>query len=98
VDYKRGSPPDNPERSWEPERVQLCLQGLLLRENGYECDEGVLFFRETQDRITVRFPSDVIAGTLELLSDARRVAESGTIPRGPIEALLLAGIYERRRW
>src|SRR5437867_1836502 len=28
VDYKRGSPPDLPERAWEPERVQLCLQGL----------------------------------------------------------------------
>src|SRR5262245_63830421 len=34
VDYKRGSPPDVPERAWEPERVQVCLQGLLLRENG----------------------------------------------------------------
>lgn len=80
VDYKRGSPPDNPERSWEPERVQLCLQGLLLRENGYECDEGVLFFEETQDRITVPFTSDLIARTLGLLADARRIAESGTIP------------------
>lgn len=80
VDYKRGSPPDNPERSWEPERIQLCLQGLLLRENGYTCDEGVLFFKETQDRITIPFTSDLIARTLELLTDARRVAESGTIP------------------
>ena len=35
VDYKKGSPPDNPERSWEPERVQLCVIALLLREAGY---------------------------------------------------------------
>ena len=80
VDYKRGSPPDNPERSWEPERVQLCLQGLLLRDNGYSCDEGVLFFKETQDRITIPFTADLIARTLDLLTEARRVAESGTIP------------------
>lgn len=80
VDYKRGSPPDNPERSWEPERVQLCIQGLLLRENGYTCDEGVLFFKETQDRITISFTSDLIARTLDLLTEARRVAESGIIP------------------
>ncbi|HVQ39617.1 MAG TPA: CRISPR-associated endonuclease Cas1 [Pyrinomonadaceae bacterium] len=80
VDYKRGSPPDNPERSWEPERVQLCMQGLLLRENGYSCDEGVLFFKETQDRITIPFTGDLIARTLELLTEARRVAESGSIP------------------
>jgi len=80
VDYKRGSPPDNPERSWEPERVQLCLQGLLLRENGYTCDEGVLFFRETQQRIPVPFTRELIERTLELLSETRQVAESGVIP------------------
>ena len=80
VDYKRGSPPDNPQRSWEPERVQLCIQGLLLRENGYQCDEGVLFFRDTQDRVTVPFTSDLIHRTLELLTQARALAESGTIP------------------
>src|SRR5918912_2869680 len=44
VDYKRGKPPDVAEGAWEPERVQLCLQGLLLSENGYECDEGALYF------------------------------------------------------
>lgn len=80
VDYKRGSPPDNPERSWEPERVQLCLQGLLLRENRYSCDDGVLYYAESQDRVTVSFTPDLIARTLELLSEARRTAESGQIP------------------
>ena len=30
VEYKRGSIPDTPERSWEPERVQLCAQALTL--------------------------------------------------------------------
>ena len=35
VDYKRGRMPDLPEGAWEPERVQLCAQGLILRENGY---------------------------------------------------------------
>ena len=50
VDYKKGSPPDNPERSWEPERVQLCLLGLLLREQGYRCQHGVLYFAEARTR------------------------------------------------
>ena len=27
VDYKRGAPPDVPERAYQPERVQVCLQG-----------------------------------------------------------------------
>ncbi len=29
VERKRGRPPDNPERSWEPERVQLRERELL---------------------------------------------------------------------
>ncbi|MDP1797731.1 MAG: hypothetical protein Q8K78_09630, partial [Planctomycetaceae bacterium] len=36
IDYKRGTVPDNGQQSWEPERVQLCAQGLILRANGYE--------------------------------------------------------------
>jgi CRISPR-associated protein Cas1 len=80
VDYKRGSPPDIPEGAWEPERVQVCLQGLLLRENGYECDAGALYFAESQQRVMVELTPELIARTLDLLAEARRVAASGIIP------------------
>ncbi|MGH9845806.1 MAG: CRISPR-associated protein Cas4, partial [Blastocatellia bacterium] len=80
VDYKRGAAPDLPEGAWEPERVQVCLQGLLLRENGYECEYGVLYFAASQSRVTVEFTGELIARTLELLTEARRTAESGVIP------------------
>ncbi len=80
VDYKRGSPPDIPEGAWEPERVQLCLQGLLLRENGYECDYGELYYAASQARVTVDLTDELIARTMELLGEARRLAESGEIP------------------
>ncbi|MEK6299905.1 MAG: CRISPR-associated endonuclease Cas1 [Acidobacteriota bacterium] len=80
VDYKRGEAPDTPERAWEPERVQLCLQGLLLRENGYNCDEGVIYFAKSQERVTIPFTAELIARTLEMLAEARRTADSGQIP------------------
>jgi CRISP-associated protein Cas1 len=80
VDYKRGKPPDVAEGAWEPERVQLCLQGLLLRENGYECDEGALYFAAAQERVRVPFTDELTARTLELLEEARHVAQSGQIP------------------
>jgi CRISPR-associated protein Cas1 len=80
VDYKRGKPPDISEGAWEPERVQVCLQGLLLRENGYECDEGVIYFADAQERVAVPFTDELIARTLGLLAEARRVAASGEIP------------------
>jgi CRISP-associated protein Cas1 len=80
VDYKRGSPPDIPDRAWAPERVQLCLQGLLLRENGYNCDEGVIYYSKSQDRVTVPFSTELVERTLELLGEARETARSGRIP------------------
>jgi CRISPR-associated protein Cas1 len=80
VDYKRGAPPAIPEGAYEPERVQLCLQGLLLREHGYVCEYGILYFAASQARVTVEFTDALIARTLELLVAARRTAEGGEIP------------------
>lgn len=80
IDYKRGTPPDTPEGAWEPERVQICVQGLLLRENGYDCDYGELYFAGSQTRVRVDFTDDLIARTNELLIEARRTAISGLIP------------------
>lgn len=74
VDTKRGSPPDIPERAWEPERVQLGVQGLLLREHGWDCDEGVLWFAEARTRVTVPFNDDLMVRTLEIVEELRRVA------------------------
>jgi CRISPR-associated protein Cas1 len=86
VDYKRGSPPDVPEGAWEPERVQVCLQGLLLRENGYECDAGALYFAESQQRVVVELTPELIARTLDLLAQARRVAAGGIIPQPLVDS------------
>jgi CRISPR-associated protein Cas1 len=80
VDTKRGSPPDVPERAWEPERVQLCVQGLLLREAGYQCDHGVLYFAGSRERVTVGFDDDLVRRTTDLVSQLRAVAGSDVPP------------------
>jgi CRISPR-associated protein Cas1 len=80
VDYKRGAPPHIPEGAYEPERVQVCLQGLLLREHGYACDYGILYFAASQTRVTVEFTDVLVARTRELLRAARRTAETEDIP------------------
>lgn len=80
VDYKRGSPPNNEERSWEPERVQLCAVGLLLREAGYTSEKGVLYFAEARERVKVPFDEALVERTMELLDRLRAVAESDLVP------------------
>jgi CRISPR-associated protein Cas1 len=83
VDTKKGSPPDVPGRSWEPERVQLCVQGLLLRDAGYGCDEGVLYFAGSRERVSVPFDNDLVERTLEVVA-ALRVAAAHPVPPAPL--------------
>src|SRR5690606_6864755 len=84
VDTKRGRVPNNPERSWEPERVQLMAQGLLLREHGYRSDHGVLYFTGSRTRVDVPFTPELEALTLRLIHEARQAAQSTVIP-DPLE-------------
>ena len=86
VDTKRGNPPDNPERSWEPERVQLCVQALLLREAGYTVDEGVLYFAGSRQRVTVPITEALVARTMELLGELKDVAESDLSPEPLVDS------------
>lgn len=80
VDTKRGKVPKNPERSWEPERVQLMVQGLLLREHGYLCSRGVLYFAGSRTRVEIPFPPELEARTRRLIEEARAATARTTLP------------------
>jgi CRISPR-associated protein Cas1 len=84
VDTKRGRVPNNAERSWEPERVQLMAQGLLLREHGYRTDHGVLYFAGSRTRVDIPFTAELEARTLRLIDEARAAAKSTMLP-DPLE-------------
>jgi CRISPR-associated protein Cas1 len=80
VDYKRGRRPHVPRGAYEPELVQLCAQGLLLREHGYECTEGVLYFAGSRERVHVVLDDALVARTIELARQMRAVAGRDEIP------------------
>ena len=86
VDYKHGTAPDVPEGAWEPERVQVCIQGLLLRANGYTCTQGMLYFVESRQRVPVPFDDTLVSRTLHLLSGIRGMAASGQIPEPLVDS------------
>lgn len=81
VDYKRGKVPDHlPGRVWEADRVQLAAQAIVLRENGYQCGEGVIYYAASRTRVTVPIDDDLTRRTLELRDRAREIALSGRLP------------------
>ena len=83
VDYKRGKAPKLKEGAYEPERVQLCAQGLILKENGFDCDEGVLYFISSKKRVVIPFTEELIARTRQLKTEFQQVMTQDQVP-GPL--------------
>lgn len=84
VDTKKGWPAPCPEGVWEPERVQLCAQGLVLRASGYACDHGFIWFVGARRRVRVEFDAALVARTRELVAAFREAAARGVLP-APLE-------------
>jgi len=80
VDYKRGRPAPVEGRVWDPERVQLCVQGLLLREAGYEVTEGIIYFAEANERVPVPFTAELETMTRNAILAAREAARASSPP------------------
>lgn len=80
VEYKRGSVPDNDERSYEPERVQLAAQAIVLRENGYACSRGTIYYVQSRRRVDIAIDETLTNRALELAAQLRTAAVSGTAP------------------
>jgi len=80
VDYKRGKRPHVARGAYDPERVQLCVQGMLLEEHGFCCDEGVLYYVESRERVRVPFDDELRALTRSAIDEMRRVTSGSSIP------------------
>lgn len=80
VDTKRGRRPHVERSAYLPERVQVGLQILLLREHGYRCDEGILYFAESRERVPVVLDQELHAEVLQAVHGLRLMAASNRIP------------------
>lgn len=80
VDYKRGKRPHVPRGAYDPERVQLCIQGMILEEHGYSCSEGVLYFVGSRERVRVVFDDELRTLTLAAVDGLRLAAAGGQAP------------------
>ncbi len=82
VDYKRGKPREAADgiELWPSDRIQIAIQALILRENGYKCEEGVVFYRATRQRARVLLDDALVRETEETITAAWQVARFGEIP------------------
>ncbi|MBI2802519.1 MAG: CRISPR-associated endonuclease Cas1 [Gammaproteobacteria bacterium] len=80
VDYKHGKRPHVAKGAYDPERIQLCVQGMILEEHGYQCAAGVLYFAGSRERVTVEFDAELRERTLAAVNGLRFVAVAGQMP------------------
>ena len=68
-------------QAWPADRIQMAAQALVLRDNGYRCDEAVLYYDATRQRVRLPIDDALVAETRGGgLNAARTLAEKGTIP------------------
>jgi CRISPR-associated protein Cas1 len=82
VDYKKGAPRDTDDgpAAWPADRVQVGVQALVLREHGYRCDEAILYYAATKQRVRIPVDQALVAETRSAIDGARIAAASAMIP------------------
>ncbi|HZE16539.1 MAG TPA: CRISPR-associated endonuclease Cas1, partial [Mycobacterium sp.] len=79
VDYKKGEPqPDG--IPWPSDEVQVCIHGIVLRDNGYRCDRAEIYYATPRRRVNVELTSERLAQVTDIVAAARQTAEQATAP------------------
>jgi CRISPR-associated protein Cas1 len=89
VDYKHGAPREGVDGAlemWAPDRVQIALQAIVLRESGYECDEAVVFYQKTRQRVRVPVDAVLLAEAEAAVAGAWEMAEIGEMPEPLVDS------------
>jgi len=88
VDYKRGKPRelDGAPAPWPSDRIQVAAQALVLRDSGYSCDEGILYYATTKQRVRIEIGDALITETEQFISQARTAALSDQIPEPLVDS------------
>lgn len=85
VEVKRSEPPKH-GLAWLPHTVQLCAQGLLLRNAGYRVEHGEIYYAGTRERIKVPFDEQLVSRTLYTIAEARHTAAQPQAPAPLIDS------------
>jgi CRISPR-associated protein Cas1 len=88
VDYKKGAPRDSEDgpEAWSADRVQLCAQALILRDNGYQCSEAIAYYDTTRQRVRIAIDPALVQETLAVAEQARALALRSQIPRPLVDS------------
>ena len=80
IDYRRGKRPHVSRGAYDPERIQVCLQALLLEEHRYRVEEGAIRYAGSRERVRVVLEDGLRLAAREAVSRLRLTVDHGRIP------------------
>lgn len=80
VDTKKGKRPHVAEGAYEPERVQVCAQALILEDAGYNVSEGAIWYAGSRERVRIPLDESLRARTRAAIAELRLAASAGRLP------------------
>ncbi len=80
IDYKKGRSPEVRGGAYLPERAQVCVQVLLLREHGFAVDYGVLWFAGDRQRVRVTIDDALIDTVRGAILRAKALTRAAVLP------------------
>ncbi|MBC6415587.1 MAG: CRISPR-associated endonuclease Cas1 [Bdellovibrionales bacterium] len=82
IEYKKGSLPRNREsEELLPEEAQLATQALILKDNGYLCEKGMIYYAESEKRVIVNFNKDLFEKTKKIIDQFKEDIKSSSSPK-----------------
>lgn len=80
VDTKKGRRPHVAEGAYEPERVQVCAQALILEDAGFRVAEGAIWYAGSRERVRIALDQELRASTRAAIAGLRLAAAAGRLP------------------
>jgi len=83
VDYKKGKAPAServPAGIWDADRIQLGAQALVLIENGYRCEEAVVYYAGSRRRVSLVVDAALLDEVRDVARRARTASEAPNPP------------------
>ena len=74
IDFKKGKRPHVSAGAYEPERVQVCVQAMILEDNGYKVEQGALWYSGSREKVPVILDDALRARAMRAISELRAVA------------------------
>jgi CRISPR-associated endonuclease Cas1/CRISPR-associated protein Cas4 len=80
IDTKKGKRPHVPEGAYEPERVQVCAQALILEDAGYKVANGTIWYAGSRERVRIELDEELRSKTRTAISNLRLTAAADRLP------------------